>query len=153
MIPFIWSLAEICVAIICACLPAIRTLVTHSFPKLFSTIAKSFNSSNNSTIKSSGNNSSYNYNDQKVQEKDSKANLNPRAKLNPYANLDYFESPPITSSASIKNDAIDIQTNIDMFSIRDDETVSDKTDVVHTQNRTFYHQSDEDSSSSDSLAL
>jgi hypothetical protein len=38
--PSIWSLIEVCVAIICACLPAIRGLLSYWFPALFDITTK-----------------------------------------------------------------------------------------------------------------
>jgi hypothetical protein len=34
-IPVLWSIVEICIAIMCACLPALRALFSHYLPKLF----------------------------------------------------------------------------------------------------------------------
>jgi hypothetical protein len=35
MLPSIWSLAEVAVATICACMPAVRAILAKSFPKVF----------------------------------------------------------------------------------------------------------------------
>jgi hypothetical protein len=40
MTPSVWSIVEICVAMICACLPAIRALLSYWFPSFFETTAK-----------------------------------------------------------------------------------------------------------------
>ena len=38
--PSVWSMAEVCVAMICACLPAIRALLSYWFPSFFESTSK-----------------------------------------------------------------------------------------------------------------
>jgi len=48
--PSVWSVVEVCVAVICACLPAIRALLSYWFPSFFETTSKMPSKNINSSV-------------------------------------------------------------------------------------------------------
>jgi hypothetical protein len=48
--PSVWSIVEVCVAMICACLPAIRALLSYWFPSFFEMTSKMTSKNVNSSV-------------------------------------------------------------------------------------------------------